>query len=489
MKKIKNIALTVLALVGLNACDSFLDINVSPNSTVAPPARTILASITSEVGFRMGSDIHRFTSIWVQQFTGGGAAGTQTVEYALYNVTATDVNNVWRAGFYGGLLSDCQQLVNLTESSSPRYSGMAKVLQAYAFATLVDSFGDIPFTDALTYVNVKPRYDNSEEVYLGVLALLDEAITDLNTAPTATALLPSADDLIYGGNIGNWVRFANSLKLRLLVKWYPTDVAFANAEITDLLATPGITFISSNAQNAQVVFETSQNRQNPIDQFETRRQNQFFPTTTIVNLMNGKSDPRVPFYFRVDGSGTYTGAVPGSIFTSPTTSRVHTFLRGATLPSNDPIIGYAGDAPIRLLTFAEHNFNLAEYYLRSNDLVNAQAAFTAAITASMDMAGVASGARNTYLTAQGTLSGTFATALQQIIEEKYVANYGVAVQPWTDWRRTGFPVLTPVAGAALSAIPRILPYSDLERVTNPENTPARASADLLESNVFFDPGN
>lgn len=487
MKKLKNIFLTVFALSALSACDSFLDINVSPNSTTSPPAKTLLASITAEMGFRAGSDIHRFSAIWAQQFTGGSGVGVQTVEYSLYNVTATDVNNVWRGGFYGGLLADTQMLINLTDGSSPRYAGMAKVIQAWAFSILVDGWGDVPFSEALTLTNVTPVYDDSEQVYLGLLDLLDEAIVDLNTPTTPTSLIPGVDDLAYGGNVSRWVRFANSLKLRLLTKWYPTDATFANTEIAALLATPGVTFISSNAENAQVAFESTTNRQNPIDQFETRRPNQFWPTTTLVDRMNATSDPRRPFYFRVDGSGLYSGLTPGSTIALPTTSRMHTFLRGATTGA-DPITGYAGNQAIRILTLAEHQFNLAEYYLNINDGANAQTAFTAAITASMQMAGVAGADITTYLGANGTLSGTFATALEQIITEKYIANYGVAMQPWTDWRRTGFPALTPVAGASQPQIPRVLPYSDLERVTNPVNTPARGSADLIQPGVFWDPG-
>ena len=489
MKKLKNILLVAIMLTSLSACDSFLDINVNPNSTTEVPPKTILASITAEMGFRGGSDIHRFSAIWAQQFTGGSGVGVQTVEYSLYNVTATDVNNVWRGGFYGSLLADAQQLIELTEGSSPRYAGIAKVIQAWAFSVLIDGWGDVPFSEALTFVdNLTPKYDNSEDVYLGLLTLLDEAIVDLNATTGPSGFLPAGDDLVYGGNVSRWVRFANSLKLRLLTKWYPTDVTFANTQIAALLATPGITFISANSENAQIAFEAVTNKQNPIDQFETRRPNQFWPTTTLVDLMNLTSDPRRPFYFRFDGSGSaYSGLAPGSTVALPTTSRMHTFLRGATTTA-DPITGYAGNQAIRILTFAEHNFNLAEYYLRISDAANAQASFTAAITASMQMATVTGGNTITYLTANGTLSGTFATGLQQIITEKYIANYGVAMQPWTDWRRTGYPALTPVAGASQPEIPRVLPYSDLERITNPVNTPARGSADLILPGVFWDPG-
>ncbi len=482
-----------IMVVSVTACDSFFDINVSPNLAATVPPRTLMAGITGSLGFHMGSDIHRYSSIFAQQFTGGGGVGIQTVEFSRYNITATDVNNVWRGAFYGNVLSDCEQLKQQTQGVSPHYSGIAKIVQAYLFAMAVDAWGTVPFSEALQFAgNTKPKYDDGEDVYAALFPLIDEGIADL--LQTTSLLSPTADDLIYGGTRTNWIRFANSLKIRMYVKYYPTNSTFANNGIAAVLttaypqATPAIVsppLFTGNAQNFVLAFETSADRQNSIDQFERRRQNQFWPTTTIVNLMNSRTDPRRDTYF-LGNAGVFTGLDPGSTVVSPTTSRMHTYLRGAVTNAANPVTGYAGDRVQRMLTFAETQFNLAEYYLRTNQAANAQTAFTAGITASFADAGASATA---YLATYGTLSGDFNTALEQIIVEKYIANYGVPMEPWSDWRRTGFPVLTPVSGGALAAIPRILPFSDLERVTNPENTPKREAADLITSQVFWDPAN
>ena len=484
MKKLNyRIVSFVMLLFVAGACDSFLDINVSPNSTTSPPPRTLLAGASTAVAFHMGSDIHRYTSEWVQQFTGGGASGTQTVEYSHYNVTATDMNNAWRTGFFGDALADLQKLREMTQEKSPRYAGIAKLLQAFMFSVATDAWGNIPYSEALKFdKNVKPKYDNSSDIYTSLFALIDEGIADLGAA--TSELTPGVDDMVYAGNLNRWIRFANSLKLRMLIKYYPTNASFANTQIAALVASAQ--FISSNAESFQVAFETTTNRQNAIDQFERSRSNQFWPTTTLVDMMNLTNDPRRQFYFSQPSAGVFTGLAPGAVVTSPTTSRMHTFLRGAVTTGG--ALGYAGDAPQRMLTYAEHNFNLAEYYLRTGQTALAQTAFQAGITANMTEAGVSAANQTTYITANGTLSGTLATAIQQIITEKYIANYGVAVQPWSDWRRTGFPLLSPASGAVLPAIPRILPYSDIERVTNPENTPTRETTDLIAPNVFWDPG-
>jgi len=104
----------------------------------------------------------------------------------------------------------------------------------------------------------------------------------------------------------------------------------------------------------------------------------------------------------------------------------------------------------------------------------------------MTNAGVGEADIATYIAGRPVL--TAANAIQEIMEEKYVANYGIATEPWVDWRRTGFPQLTPVASAALTQIPRILPYAELERVTNGANTPARGNVNIIQPGVFWDPG-
>jgi hypothetical protein len=112
--------------------------------------------------------------------------------------------------------------------------------------------------------------------------------------------------------------------------------------------------------------------------------------------------------------------------------------------------------------------------------------FTAGITASMQEAGVSGANITTYLAANGTLTGTNAQKLQQIIEEKYVALFGVSIEPWNDWRRTGFPVITPPTNrlASVTGVPRTLFYPQSEIDFNPNN-PGQKSVDL-QSKVFWD---
>ena len=261
-------------------------------------------------------------------------------------------------------------------------------------------------------------------------------------------------------------------------------------------------FILANADNFQMPFVNATNAQNPIDQFEVRRLDQFFPHKNLVDMMNTRTDPRRAFYFTpfpyTSSPATYRGALPGEI-QSTAYSRLHVFLRGAqtragvmltaapnaggTPSSGANSITYTGDAPIRMLTFAEYNFIRAEAALRFASAGSAQTFFTAGITASMESAGVAPADIATYLVANGTLSGTTTQQLQRIIEEKYVANYGVSLEPFNDFRRTGFPAITPSPTSVLTGgIPTIYFYPQDEINSNPN---AVQKANLFQK-VFWD---
>jgi hypothetical protein len=145
-------------------------------------------------------------------------------------------------------------------------------------------------------------------------------------------------------------------------------------------------------------------------------------------------------------------------------------------------ISYAGDAPVRMLTFAEYNFIRAEAALYGV-AGDAQTFFEAGIRASMAMAGVTGAAADAYVAANGTLTGTNENKLKRIITEKYIASYGVVLEPWSDWRRTGYPEITPVSNAVVSGIPRSLFYPQNEIDLNP-NAPKQKGT-ILER-VFWD---
>ncbi|WP_460880493.1 SusD/RagB family nutrient-binding outer membrane lipoprotein [Pontibacter rugosus] len=468
--------------MSLTSCDEFLDVNVNPNSPTAAPIAQVLTSATVNTGFRNGSDLHRYSSLLMQQFSGQAGLTVQTREYQRYLIQPSDLNNMYNA-FYAVALPDLEYIINNSEGN-PHYAGIAKILKAYAVSQAVDIWGDVPYSEALKgTANTQPKLDDDAVIYEQIIALLDEGITDVKA--TASNSSPSTNETIYKGDRAKWEKFANTLKLRLYLHYSEKDPAFAKAKMDALIAS-NAPFMASNADNFEMSFVDATASQNPIHQFEVSRLNYTFPNKFLVDLMNAKADPRRATYFTdyPFGSGQYKGAAAGDP-ESIAYSRLHTYLRGtlktALTPDAELRIpastannnAYTGAAPIRMLTFAEYNFIRAEHALRfGGGAAVAQPFFKAGIQASMVGAGVAAAAVDTYVTLNGNLVGSADEMLKQIITEKYIANYGVALEPWTDWRRTGYPAITPVSTtiAVTDYIPRSLYYPEAETNTNPNIT-------------------
>ena len=486
MKKLKFTYITLVTALVLisSSCEKFYDINKDPDAIVEAPLATILTSATVNIGFYAGSDINRFSSLIMQQYSGQSTGPlNQTQEYDKYLISPTDVNNSFNTA-YATILNDLETIIGrATAEGSPNYSGVAKLLKAYMFQSLVDTYGDLPYSESQKLsANVAPKYDDDEQIYKSLITLIDAGITEVNA--TVSKQVPGTNSTIYPGAFSasrvNWVRFANTLKLRILLHYSEKDAAFLTSQMNTLI-TSGVPLFGSNADNFQMGFLNVAGSRNPYDQFEVSRPGTLVAGSRLVTLMDTKNDPRRPAYFSPFAAAPlYRGATVGAPSNSTLFSRLHTYLRG-------PVTGttYTGDAPVRILTFAEYNFIRAEASLRFGVTGSAQTFFAAGITASLDAAGVAPADQVTYRAANGTLMGTPAQQLQQIIEEKYIASYGVLLEQWSDWRRTGYPALTLPSNAVITFVPRSLFYPQSEIDANP-NVPGGKQKSDLGSRVFWD---
>lgn len=571
-------------IIGISSCKKFMDINKDPDRLPDSnsPLPQLLTSAEVNLSFEGGSDLFRFTTEIMQLMSGEASSPNQTFEYYRYNISPTDQNNVW-SSIHATTLSDLQLIINQA-GPSPYYGGVAKILKAYEYSLVVDVWGKVPYSEAqLLSGNSQPHYDDDATIYPKLIQLLTDAVADLNQP--ASLLTPGTNSVIYT-NAGNfttakaqWIKLANTLKMRLLLHYTKIDPVFSNAQITALINTAGITFLASNTDNFSTPFFDVAGQRNPISQFEVSRPGYLYADRFMTERMNAKSDPRRPFYFAifpfdftpfnvnttaissgntltfaytptivlgmtVTAAGIPAFTIVKSVTHTPTAaptvttitlnddetpgfsiasipsgtpinfkpyyrgvsaakppisangnySRIHTFLRGAVTGGTAapaPYTGtvqpftYTGAAPQRMLSFAEYNFIRAEAALRGAP-GSAQAFFTAGITASMDEAGVLAADRNTYLATYGTLAGTTLQQIQQVIEEKYIAAYGVSVEPWTDWRRTGFPAISMPANSlnGVTGVPRSLFYPQSEQDNN-LNFPGQKPT-TLQTRPFWD---
>jgi hypothetical protein len=479
-KYITAILLGAAVLAGSSSCKKYLDVNTDPNNILGTPENAplpqTLTSATVNIGFTGGSDLSRYTALIMQQFSGQSTGAlNQTQQYEQYLIQPSDLNNLWST-FYATNINDLETVIKKAKATgSPHYAGVAEILKAYTYQTIVDTWGKVPYSQAnQTVTNLNPAYDDDAAIYTDLIKLIDQGIVDLNAANPSTASLdPGTNSTIYSGTFATvkpqWIKFANTLKLRMYLHYSKKDAAFTTAQMTTLINS-GATFIASNADNFQMVFTQTAAAQNPIYQFEVQRANYLVAGNTIVTIMNTKNDPRLPFYW-IPVGGIYKGAKGGDAPAAPSYSHIGPYLKGVK-----------GEMPIRMLTFAEYNFIRAEAALKFGVAGDPQAFFQAGITASMQDAGVAAGAITTYLAANGTLIGTTEQKLAQIISEKYVASVGQVTEPWTDFRRTGYPAITPPVNALFNYVPRSLYYAQSE---TDANTSAKQKADM-NVRVFWD---
>lgn len=419
MKNVK-IFLTALLAAGLMAgCSKkwLEDYTEDPTRPSDVSPRVLLPSAQVSYALAQGDVLPRMSSLFIQQMTGTDRQSLAHQRYA--QIGEGDFDQTWGPNGYAGGMMDLKIIIDKTTGSSPHYSGVAKVMMAMYLGLFTDIWGDIPYSEAFQGANnLNPRYDTQEQIYATIQSLLDQAITELQS--TTSALKPGSDDLVFGGNLGKWIKTARSLKARYAL--HLSKKPGFNAANVVSLASQGI---DNNADNAQMVFAGPPNT-NPWFQFNTQRLAYITQTGTMYDMMKAKNDPRIPLYRSADS---------------------------ATMPFYG-----SQTSPLPFITNHETKFIIAEAKFRAGTFVRQD--LVDAVTANMNYLGVSAADRDSYI-----LTIPLFPTLEDIMYEKYVAMFS-HIEAWTDWRRTNFPALTPVPNANLPAIPRRLPYPETERLYN-----------------------
>ena len=219
-------ALVLFALV-FAGCQKFLDVNKNLNSPTAVPVALILSNSELAIANNtaLGTSLGSIASVYTHQTTGRVGADR-------YGAGAAG----WE-GLYGAI-KDLDVIIKQgTAETRYTYAGIAKILKAYAFSILVDVYGDCPFSEFNKFDQgiKQPKFDKGADIYPQLIKLIDEGIADIkNTAPNASK--PGADDYIYKGNTTNWIKAANTLKLKLYTQ--VRLVQDVKAQVTALLASP-----------------------------------------------------------------------------------------------------------------------------------------------------------------------------------------------------------------------------------------------------------
>jgi hypothetical protein len=436
----------VLSLIVIQSCRQELDINKDPNNPTDVPIYTLLTSSQVNTGYIMGGDAARMPASIVQYY--GGHRG-QPLDYSRYNITSSSADGLWR-NVYDALM-DLREIQDKgTKSGDQIYVGISQILQAYVFSVTTDIFGDIPFSMALQGTgNITPAYDKQETIYPALVKMIEDGIVNINSL---AGMKPGTDDVIYNGNTDSWIRFGNSLKLRLL-----NHLSKRSPGVSAAFLALNPTLIETSTVNAVVSFGTAASNANPIYQFDVlsgRKDNAV--ASTIVDKMKLLNDPRIDVYFKkvlnngAGFQGQYRGNIPGQ----------DTDDSGENLFSRVGSAYASTDSPVVLMSAAEVNFIKSEIYFRSGNNVKAKESYVAAITQDFTALGIVNKA-SAYI---GSSKVAYNNSLERIMEQKWITMFQSAYESWVDWRRTGFPAFTKIPSFNMTGntIPRRLSYPQIE---------------------------
>lgn len=447
----------------LTSCDNFLDINDTPNNPLAVPPSTLLPAGLVGSAFANANELNRFAST-IMSVT-AGALGSPAA-YDIYNTNGADFGNQWRFEIYGGALVNLDQMIDAAEAiNSPAYSGIGKIMKAYNFSIATDTWGDVPYSEALQGDdNTQPRLDAQRDIYLGnqaagIQSLFDLVREGLADLERTSVTKPGNDDLVYGGNMENWKRAGNTMLLKFANQISVVEPEIARSVINEVLASN--MYIEANNQNLEVRFGGQVGSQSPIHTYTnvSSFRTDMLISTRYVNLLQSLNDPRLPV-FVTRPTGEYVTIDNGFRGTVPPAASRSMF--------GPYITGANGEGPVRLLTNWQRAFILAESAIRLGTAGDPQELYAEGIRASMQSAGIASAAIEAYI-ASNALTGSDEQKIEQIITQKYISMTGNGLEQWNDWRRTGYPQLAPHQNAVGidGSRPVRAQYIDQEVARNP----------------------
>lgn len=399
---------------------------------------------------------------------------TQYPEESQYDLGTREINdNIWNA-MYRDVIRDLREAKALIpvdvlnadgSADAPRQQNqlaVTEIMEIYAWYYLATTFGNIPYSEAMDINKPFPVYDDAKTIYNDLLTRLDAAIPKLNTSAAGFG----GADLIYGGNVAAWKKFANSLKLKMGILIADDDNAKAKTVVESAVAAGVFT---SNADNAELVYQGAPPNTNPIwvDLVQSGRDD-FVAASTLIDSLLANNDPRIDNFFTEDGAGrdnpvtSYSGADPGVQSAYAPNSHVQTTITAPTFPG-------------LLLDYAEVEFYLAEAAQRGYTVGGtAVSHYAAGITASILYWGGTGGEAIAYI-AQPSVVYNAANWRKSIGTQLWFSFYNRGWDAWIAWRKYDYPQLQP-AHDALSDIPLRYPYPVNEQNVNRLNWEAASTA-------------
>jgi len=469
----KKYILTLIALTTLWSCqtdEQYEDLNRDPKNPTDVAADFLFTSATKDLSRQMASpnvnlNIFRFIS---QYWT-----TTTYLDEPNYNINQRNIpqnhwNRLYRWVIFN--LEDAKEIATADEtlSEGERTARIAQieVLQVYTWQILVDTFGDIPYTEALSGAdNITPAYDDDATIYEDLITRINPARDNLSSGQGFDCY-----DILYNGDMGKWEKFANSVQLRLAMQISDVNSSLAKTTAEDAYSS-GV--FESNADNALLPFQTAPPNTNPLweDLVQSGRSD-YLSANTVVDVLNNLGDPRRSAYLDTNlGEDQYVGGVYGASNSFQNYTHVGDAFRE---PTNPGILMDYAEVRFLLADAAENGFSVGG---------TAEEHYEAAITASMEYWNVAEEEIDDYLS-----EVAYDGSEEQLATQFWLAMYDNPFQGWNVWRRFDAPEFNLPENTG-NDVPVRYTYPINEQNLNNANWSAASDAiggDEQGTNIFWD---
>ena len=477
----KNYILVALVAVGLYACsdDKYEDYNIDDKNPSEVSADYLFTAATKSLSDQMATpnvnlNIFRFVSQYL--------TSTEYLQEPNYDLTNRNIpGNQWERLTQRVLYNLQNAKVNidndlvlsetefLTEEEKNARKAQIEVLMVYTWQVMVDTFGDIPYSEALDIDNTLPAYDDDATIYEDLI----NRLIAINGHFDAAQGFETAD-VLYSGDMAKWKKLSNSLLLRLGMRVADVNPSLAQTAV-ETAVDNGV--YDSNADNALIYYESLPTNSNPLWQNLVQSgRSDYVAANTLVDYMNNLEDPRRLAYFDDNlGEGTYTGGTYGGTNTFANYSHMGVDFRNP-------------EHPAILFDYAEVEFLLAEAAERGiGGVTGAEDHYNEAITASITFWGGTTSDADSYI-AQADVAYSSANWKEKIGTQFWIAMYDNPIEGWSVWRKYDAPQLNLPEDTG-NAVPLRYTYPVDEQNLNPDNYEAAATAiggDSQQTRLFWD---
>jgi len=492
MKTIRNIIITCCVFMGLTACDKgFEELNINPYAINELDASFLFAESQRTVSFGSWEGEATIVQYFQNAYDLGATSGFQ------FNENNNNFNGI-RWGNYGGPIKNLVQGLHNLDGDPTRTNliSMMRIWKALIFMNLVDTHGDVPYSEAgRAYLDLiyTPAYDDDAAIYEDLYTEITQASAALNPAGDIVTA-----DLIYDGNITKWKRMANSLLLRLGMRYSKLNPTRA-AQIALEAFNGGV--MQTNADDCVLFYNSLYT--NPMNGISGNNPRYYYMEKPLIDQFQLTNDPRSKYT-----TGMYP--VPNTVLNAPPDVTLSA-QRGFPVGYSDANVATSPGAPVPVtkgsgLNFSQPNYFamfallaprfyitnsqtkllLAEAAFRNWIPGNAQALYEEGIRASMGQYALYPGGygaisvpdQDAYI-ADADVAYNATDALRLINTQYWVSNVNNPLEGWSNFRRSGLPALTPnpiVGDLPAGGFVRRIPYPTEESGTNPDSYAAARTA-------------